>query len=126
MATTKTSDSAEGFDLLDRVKWLGVFAVLSAGVVGNWYFSETSLLLRAIALIGLAALAAYLLYLTKRGKELWILMNESRAEISRVVWPTREVTLQTTLIVIALILIVSLILWGLDSALSWGVSQAIG
>ncbi|MYD43229.1 MAG: preprotein translocase subunit SecE [Gammaproteobacteria bacterium] len=126
MATTKNPDSADSFDLLDRVKWLGVFAVLIAGVVGNWYFSETSLLLRAVVLVGMAVLAAYLLYLTRRGKELWVLINESRAEISRVVWPTREVTLQTTLIVIALILIVSLILWGLDSALSWGVSKAIG
>lgn len=126
MATTKTTDKSEGIELLDRIKWLGVFALLAAGVVGNWYFGETSLLLRAIVLVGLAALAAYLLYLTKRGKELWELANASRAEIRRVVWPTREVTLQTTLIVIALILVVSLILWGLDSALSWGVKQAIG
>lgn len=126
MATTKTSESAEGFDVLDRLKWLGVFGLLAAGVVGNWYFAETSLLIRAIVLVGLAVAAAYLLYLTKRGKELWNLAIESRAEIRRVVWPTREVTLQTTLIVIALILIVSLILWGLDSALSWGVKLAIG
>ncbi|MCY3857460.1 MAG: preprotein translocase subunit SecE [Gammaproteobacteria bacterium] len=126
MATTKTTDRTEGFDLLDRVKWLGVFAVLTAGVIGNWYFGETSLLLRALVLVGLALLALYLLYLTKRGKQLWELANLSRAEIRRVVWPTREVTLQTTLIVIALILVVALILWGLDSALSWGVKQAIG
>ncbi len=117
---------AEGFDLLDFVKWVSVFVVLVTGVVGNWYFAELSLLLRAVVLVALALLACYLLYLTKRGKELWHLANESRAEIRRVVWPTREVTLQTTLIVIALILVVSLILWALDSALSWGVQLAIG
>ena len=126
MATVKSTGKAEGFELLDRLKWLGVFTLLTAGVVGNWYFGETSLLLRAVILVGLALAAAYLLYLTKRGKELWALANESRVEIRRVVWPTREVTLQTTLIVIALILVVALILWGLDSALSWGVKQAIG
>ena len=126
MATTRTSDTAEGFDLLDRIKWLGVIALLGAGIVGNWYFGETSLLLRAVVLIVLAVLAAFLLYLTKRGQQLWTLANESRAEIRRVIWPTKEVTLQTTLIVIALILVVALILWGLDSALSWGVKLAIG
>lgn len=123
---TKTVEKTEGFDILDRIKWLGVFALVTAGVVGNWYFGEESLLLRAVVLIGLAVAAAYMLYLTKRGKELWVLATESRAEIRRVVWPTREVTLQTTLIVIVLILIVALILWGLDSALSWGVKTAIG
>ena len=126
MATTTKSDNAEGFDVLDTIKWLGVFTILIAGVVGNWYYSEISLLLRAVVLVGLAVAAAYLLYLTKRGKDLWLLANESRAEVRRVVWPSREETLQTTLIVIALILIVSLILWGLDSALSWGVKAAIG
>ena len=123
---TKTAENAEGFDLLDRIKWLGVIALVVGGIVGNWYFGESSLLLRAVVLVGLALVAAYLLYLTKRGKELWLLANESRAEIRRVVWPTREVTLETTLIVIVLILIVALILWGLDSALSWGVQLAIG
>ena len=123
---TKTVDKTEAFDLLDRVKWLGVIALVAGGIVGNWYFGEESLLLRAVVLVGLALAAGYLLYLTKRGKELWNLANESRVEIRRVVWPTREVTLQTTLIVIVLILIVALILWGLDSALSWVVKTAIG
>ena len=126
MATTRTNEEGEGFDLLDWLKWLVVYVLLGGGIFGNWYFADESLLLRAVALVGTALVAAYVLYLTKRGQMLWTLLNESRAEIRRVVWPTKEVTLQTTMIVIALILVVALILWGLDSALSWGVKSAIG
>ena len=42
------------------------------------------------------------------------------------VWPTRQETLQTTAIVVVVVLIVGLMLWGLDSLLSWLVSGAIG
>ena len=126
MAITKTTDEPKGFDLVDGFKWLVGYALVIGGIFGNWYFSEESLLLRALVLIGLALMAGYVLYLTRRGQALWILMNESSAEIRRVVWPTREVTVQTTGIVIALVLIVALILWGLDSLLSLGVKSAIG
>jgi len=34
--------------------------------------------------------------------------------------------LQTTLVVLALVFVVSLILWGLDSLLGWAVSGLIG
>ena len=126
MATARTTEESQGFDLVDSLKWLVVWGLVIGGIFGNWYFAEESLLLRALALIGVAAVSAYVLYLTKKGQALWILLNESRAEIRRVVWPTREVTIQTTMIVIALVLIVALILWGLDSLLSWGVKLAIG
>ena len=53
-------------------------------------------------------------------------MREARAEIRRVVWPTRQQTTQTTGIVLVLILLFSLILWGLDSTLSWMVQEVIG
>jgi preprotein translocase subunit SecE len=43
-----------------------------------------------------------------------------------VVWPTRQETVQTTLIVVAFVLLVALFLWGLDSFLGWLASMAIG
>ncbi|MCH2411118.1 preprotein translocase subunit SecE [Myxococcota bacterium] len=44
----------------------------------------------------------------------------------RVVWPTRQETIQTTAVVILLMILFSLILWGLDSFLSWLVKSTIG
>ena len=53
------------------------------------------------------------------------LIKESRGEIRRVVWPTWEETSQTTLIVLVLVLIFALLLWLLDSGLSWLVAQVL-
>ena len=52
--------------------------------------------------------------------------HAERSEIRRVVWPSNQETTQTTLVVLVLVLIFALILWGLDSLLSWIVSSVIG
>ena len=99
---------------------------MAGGVFGNWYYQDQSLLYRVLALLALAAVAALLSFQTNQGKALWALIKESRVEIRRVVWPTRQETTQTTFIVVMLVLVFSMILWGLDSLLSWIVSIVIG
>ena len=42
---------------------------------------------------------------------------EARTEVRKVIWPTRQETLHTTLIVAAVTAVMSLILWGLDGIL---------
>ncbi len=71
-------------------------------------------------------LAALIAGQTEKGRAAWTLMKEARSEIRRVVWPKREEVVQTTLIVLALVLVFSLVLWLLDSGLSWLVSRVIG
>ena len=70
--------------------------------------------------------AAFVAVQTERGRNTWVLLKEARSEIRRVVWPTNQETTQTTLVVLVLVLIFALILWGLDSLLSWAVSSTIG
>ena len=53
-------------------------------------------------------------------------MKDARAEIRRVVWPKREETVQTTGIVLLLVIIFGLLLWLLDTLLGWFVSAVIG
>ncbi|MEC8819383.1 MAG: preprotein translocase subunit SecE, partial [Pseudomonadota bacterium] len=43
-----------------------------------------------------------------------------------VVWPSRQETTQTTLIVVVVVIFVALILWGMDSTLSWSIRSIIG
>jgi preprotein translocase subunit SecE len=43
--------------------------------------------------------------------------KESRTEVRKVVWPSRQEATQTTLIVVVATVIVALILWGLDGIL---------
>lgn len=117
--------SSEG-SKLDGLKWVVVVALVAAGVVGNSVYSEESLLYRVIALLVVAGVAGFIALQTAKGAAFFTLFKEAKAEIRKVVWPTRQETTQTTLIVTVVVLIVGLLLWGLDSFLSWGVSGVIG
>ena len=111
---------------LDPLKW-GVVAVLViAGVVGNSYFADQSLLYRVLALLVAAAVVGWVASTTERGGAFWQLIKGSRTEIRKVVWPTRQETTQTTLIVVVFVFIMALILWGIDSVLGWLVGMVIG
>ena len=110
----------------DGLKWAVVFVLVAVGVVGNSYFDDQSLLYRVLGLVALAALAGLVALQTAKGAAFWSLVKGSRTEIRKVVWPTRQETVQTTMIVVAFVIVVALLLWGLDSFLGWLVSLAIG
>ena len=119
--------SAEASDSrFDNVKWVLVLILVGAGVYGNSYFADQSLLYRVLGLLGLAMVAGLVALQTTQGAAFWTLTKESRTEIRKVVWPTRQETVQTTLIVLGFVLLVALFLWGLDALLGWLVSLAIG
>lgn len=111
---------------LDSVLWVVVVAIVAAGVGGNQYFSEISIVIRFAALVALAALACFVALKTAKGRAFWSLAKEARIEIRKVVWPTRQETTQTTLVVCAVVLVSALLLWGLDSLLGWMASKVIG
>ena len=109
----------------DTAKWVVVFALVAVAVVGNSYFANESLLYRVLGIVAIAAVAGLVAMQTAKGAAFWSLVKGSRTEIRKVVWPTRQETVQTTMIVVAFVLVVALILWGLDSFLGWLVSLAI-
>lgn len=111
------------FDLL---KWLVVAALVVLGVVGNQYFSAEPILYRVLALLAIAVVAGVVALQTARGQAFSVLAKDARVEIRKVVWPTRQETTQTTLIVVAVVLVMALLLWGLDSLLGWLVSLIVG
>ena len=110
----------------DSLKWLVVAVLIGAGVYGNSYFAAEPLLYRVLGLLVIAAIAGFVALQTAQGGAFWTLTKESRTEIRKVVWPTRQETVQTTMIVVAFVILVALILWGLDSILGWLVSLVIG
>jgi len=110
---------------LDTVKWLLVVVLVAVGVVGNYYFSAESLLYRVLALLVLAGVAGWTALQTDKGKRLATLVTEARAEVRKVVWPTRQELMQTTMIVVVFVLFMALVLWGIDSLIGWIVSLVI-
>lgn len=109
----------------DVIKWVIVAIIVAAGVYGNHYFAAEPVLYRAVALVVLGLVAGFVALQTSKGKAFWTLTKEARIEIRKVVWPTRQETTQTTLIVVAVVLVMALILWGLDTLLGWIISQFI-
>lgn len=110
----------------DALKWLVVVVLVVVGVVANHYFAAQSILYRVIGLLVLAAIAAFIALQTVKGQAFFGLLKDARTEIRKVVWPTRQETTQTTLIVVAVVLVMALLLWGLDSLLGWLVSTIVG
>jgi preprotein translocase subunit SecE len=110
----------------DQVKWLTAAVLLAGAVVAFYYFGDQSLLLRVIGLIAVGGVATAIAFQTEKGRVTWDFMRESRTELRKVVWPTRKETLQTTLIVIAVVAMTAIILWILDGLLAWIVRLLLG
>jgi preprotein translocase subunit SecE len=105
----------------------GLAVVLfAAGVAGNIYFSEQAIALRAAAWIVLAMVIVLLVIQTTYGKLALHFLKEARVELRKVVWPGRQQTLQTGLIVFVMVVITSLLLWGIDSLLIWAIGFLTG
>ena len=111
---------------LDSLKWVVVLALVAGGIVGNSVYADQPILYRVLALLLLALVAGWIASLTQKGSEFLTLVKGSRTEIRKVVWPTRQETTQTTLIVFVFVIITGLILWGLDSVLGWLASLILG
>jgi preprotein translocase subunit SecE len=115
-----------GNNSLNAIKWLVVVALVAAGVIGNSYYSDLGLLYRVAVLLSLGVVTLWVAVNTTQGAVLWDTVKESQTEIRKVVWPTRQETNQTALIVVVLTIIMALILWGLDTFIGWIASLIIG
>jgi preprotein translocase subunit SecE len=121
-----SSQTETGEYQLDSLKWLFALAIVIGGVYANSYYAAIEPLFRALAGVLLSALTVAVALQTEKGAWAWNLAKEARVEVRKVVWPTTQETTQTTLIVVGVVILVALILWALDSSLSWGVRGVIG
>lgn len=108
---------------LEAMKWLAVFVLLAVAIVGNYFYREVTLPLRALAVVVVLVLAGGIALVTKKGKAAVAFAREAKLETRKVIWPTRQETLHTTLVVAVVTAVMSLVLWGLDSILVFVVSS---
>ena len=108
------------------VKWVAVVALLILASLGNHYLTQFPVILRWVA-AGLLAVGAFALaFTTSQGRAFILVLKDAQVEARKVVWPTGEETWRTTLIVLAVVVISSLLLWGLDSLFGLIISSIIG
>jgi preprotein translocase subunit SecE len=102
---------------LDKVKLALSALILVAGIGGFYYLSDVSQLLRVLGLLVVAGVAVAVAMTSAPGRDLWRFAVDSRTELRKVVWPSRQETMQTTLIVIAVVLVMGVFLWLVDMLL---------
>ena len=127
---TQTEPATSVVDIVKQV-FSVVFVV--AGIAAFYYFSadhsyfkEIRLLYRVLGLVVVVLAVFGMMLTTALGRTVWSFVLESKQEVRKVVWPTRDETMRTTLLVFAMVFIVGLILWLLDMFLFWGVRLLTG
>ena len=110
----------------DLLKRAAVALTVGGGIYANAYFYAESLVVRVVGILILGALAAWLAVQTRKGAAFMTLCLEARTEVRKVVWPTRQETTQTTMIVLVVVFILAIVLWLLDSLLCAVISRIIG
>ncbi|HVV69476.1 MAG TPA: preprotein translocase subunit SecE [Gammaproteobacteria bacterium] len=122
----KKSDKTASSSSWDSLKWILVVALVIAGVWANYYYSDIDWPIRLAGWIILACVALAIASQTAGGRRVWAFSKDARNELRKVVWPTRQETVQTTMIIVGMVVIMALILWGIDSALLAIVSRLTG
>ena len=111
---------------LDAFKWAIIIILIAAGVWANYHYSQIDWPIRLIGWIVLAAVLLAIASQTAGGRQAWEFSKGARAELRKVVWPTRQETIQTTMVVVGMVVLMALILWGIDSFLLWIMSMLTG
>lgn len=119
----KTENSSNPLDML---KWLMVFALLGGVVAADFLLEDYSVLYLAIGTVVVVAIAGFIAASTEKGSAFLTFAKDSRTEVRKVVWPTRQEATQTTLIVLAATVVVALLLWGLDGIIVRVISFVTG
>jgi preprotein translocase subunit SecE len=113
-------------NVADVAKLLVAVAILAASVVGFYFYSDQPTFVRVGGVLLAVVLASLVAVQSTIGRATWDFIVSSRAEVRKVVWPTRTETTQTTLYVIVMVIIVGIFLWLLDMFLLWGAKLLTG
>ena len=121
-----SADSNTQKSPLDIVKWILAVTFLAAAVVGNYIYANEPLLYRVLGVVVLMLVSAGFALASSQGSAFLQFLKAANLERRKVVWPTRQETTQTTMIVVVVVVLMSLVLWGVDSLLSWLISLLLG
>lgn len=119
------SKTLAGKSPADTIKLVLAVGLLAAGVVGFYVYEDQPQLYRVLALLAVVAVAVAVGVTTNAGRALWGFLQESRTEVRKVVWPTRQETIQTTLVVLVVVLIAAIFLWLMDMFLFWAIDSIV-
>ena len=116
-------EHADTSSAADTLKLMLAIALIAAGIVGYYWFNQFATWQRLLMLLGGFFVGGTVGYFTRSGQALHEFFSESIFELRKVVWPTRQETVQTTLVIIVVVLILSILLGLIDVFLNWAILQ---
>jgi|688.fasta_scaffold1262327_2 preprotein translocase subunit SecE len=108
------------------IKWLVAVVLTASGLVANYYYHEIAWPLRLAGWIVLAIIVFAVALQTAQGRQFQTFFKDSRMELRKVDWPKRQETIQFTIGVVVMVMIMALALWLIDTALLWIVKWFTG
>lgn len=89
--------------------------MLLGGIAAYYYFQDLAITpIRVAVLIVVTLLASWVAAQTQKGSTFFRFLKESDIERRKVVWPTHQEAVQTSMMVIIVVIIISLFLAGVD------------
>lgn len=110
----------------DIVKYALALLLVAAGVSAYIYFDQWPGALRALAVAAGLVLGAGVFLISAKGVQTREFLSESRFELRKVVWPTRQEAMRTTWVVMIAVAVLSLILAGMDLVIQFAVKLILG
>ncbi|EPF69898.1 preprotein translocase subunit SecE [Acinetobacter rudis] len=115
----------------DVVLWLVALTLLAAALMVNQYLPAywvpaNDVWVRVGVILACIIVALGLLYATHQGKGFVRLLKDSRIELRRVTWPTKQETVTTSWQVLVVVIIAAIALWCFDYLISWFMKFIIG
>jgi preprotein translocase subunit SecE len=107
--------------MADNIKLASALIITMAAIASFYNYAEYSTLLRVLGLLAAVGLSLFVASKTAVGSTMLNYVRDTQIEVRKVVWPSRQETVQTTMIVLLMVMVVALILWAFDSLLGWAV-----
>jgi preprotein translocase subunit SecE len=124
--TTSVDTKARDAGAADTVKLVAAILLVIGGVAGYYVLGNQAAWQRWLAVAAGIVLGAVVIAVSKYGTALKQFMADSRIELRKIVWPKRQETGMTTLVVFVFLLIAGVFFWGLDLALAWATRALTG
>jgi len=96
------------------------------GIAGYYVLAAQPAWERWLAVVAGVALAFAVLAWSQYGRNLWQFVLDSRVELRKIVWPNRQETGMTTLVVFGFVIVAGLFFWTLDLVLAWATRALSG
>jgi preprotein translocase subunit SecE len=112
-----TEQAEIGASALDTAKLVASVAILVGGIAAFYLLGDLPIAVRWLIVLASIAAGIFVALQSVQGREFWQFVQGSRVELRKVVWPTRQETLQTTLVVFVAIVVMGIFFWVLDMAL---------